>query len=208
MLKHVQYLYKDWTKKLAVWAAPHAKRGELWLSSYSTLWAYYKLWSVFRVRARIVHGLPFYFAVIFQTSGSKKHREPWKMCFNKAMFESHASHDCTDWVGFAASGGEENLRAVPTASNGPHLPITHHLRPKTDHILMSIVLLLLYVYGHVLSIVIICYYMLLSSSMVLFWKFSSNLATWWAFFASAEAAWHDIRMQRRNIRTITDMYCI
>ena len=27
-LKHVQYLYKDWTKKLAVWAAPHAKRGE------------------------------------------------------------------------------------------------------------------------------------------------------------------------------------
>ena len=28
-LKHVQYLYKDWTKKLAVWAAPHAKRGEL-----------------------------------------------------------------------------------------------------------------------------------------------------------------------------------
>ena len=27
-LKHVQYLYKDRTKKLAVWAAPHAKRGE------------------------------------------------------------------------------------------------------------------------------------------------------------------------------------
>ena len=33
-LKHVQYLYKDWTKKLAVWAAPHAKRGEYIIISY------------------------------------------------------------------------------------------------------------------------------------------------------------------------------
>ena len=36
-LKHVQYLYKDWTKKLAVWAAPHAKRGELYENFHNFL---------------------------------------------------------------------------------------------------------------------------------------------------------------------------